>query len=161
MRRFEVTGEDMRQAVEAIAACLNQYDLAKVEHILLDEANGRANIRTLTAVFYDGGPELYEPFLKILESSKAVNEALGSESHVITKLKNSLSFESNDAHARVNLIKMLQAIYKCHENPKLLISQHALTSLVEEVSMNDKSSEIVKEIAKKLLRAFEVQKASP
>ena len=48
-----------------------------------------------------------------------------------------------------------------HENPKLLISQHALTSLVEEVSMNDKSSEIVKEIAKKLLRAFEVQKASP
>jgi len=148
------------KCLEAIAACLNQYDLAKVEPILLDKANNRANISTLTAVFYDGGPELYESFLKILESSNAVNEALGSESHVITKLKK-IGEESNDAHARVNLIKMLQAIYKCHGNPKQLISQHALTSLVEEVSMNDKSSEIVKEIAKKLLRAFEIQKASP
>ena len=38
------------KCLEAIAACLNQYDLAKVEVILLDKANNGANIRTLIEV---------------------------------------------------------------------------------------------------------------
>jgi len=37
---------------------------------------------------------------------------------------------------------------------------HALTSLVEEVSMNT-TNDTVKGISMKLLKAFEVQKASP
>ena len=56
--------------MDAIAACLqNQEDSRKVELILLDGDNRGQNISTLTNVFDRGGPELYEPFLKILDCS--------------------------------------------------------------------------------------------
>ena len=143
----------LQQAVSCPKTCV--YDL-----YTYSQSDCNLCIKTLIwKVFSEGDVDLYESFHKILLSSKAVNIALGDDLQVIMKIKTGLTDESSDAAARLKLIEMLRDIYECHRNPKQLISQHALITLLQDV-LDDEVSGIVT-MAKKLLRAFDVQKNSP
>jgi len=88
-------------------------------------------------------------FRKILTWAP-INQAFGRSDIFIKELHNRLQRHSNSNNIRINLLKILAMIIVAHKSPKTLITKNELLNLLIKLA-DDKSSVIVKDLAKKLV----------
>lgn len=147
-------------ALDSIAVCLAlDNDNRKVEQALLKKDAVQKLVK-----FFQCCPEQYfvhilEPFLKIITKSSRINTTLavnGLTPLLITRL------DHQDAIARLNLLKLIKAVYEHHPRPKQLIVENdlpqKLQNLIEERRDGQRSGGqvLVKQMATSLLKALHI-----
>ncbi|CAN8269387.1 unnamed protein product [Cochlearia groenlandica] len=148
-------------ALDSIAVCLAQDNdnNHKVEQALLKNDA----IQKLVS-FFQSCPEIHfvhilEPFLKIITKSSRINKTLavnGLTPLLISRL------DHQDAIARLNLLKLIKAVYEHHPKPKQLIVENdlpkKLQNLIEERRDGQRSGGqvLVKQMATSLLKALHI-----
>ncbi|KAL3504016.1 hypothetical protein ACH5RR_033857 [Cinchona calisaya] len=147
-------------ALDSIAVCLaHDNDSRKVEQTLLKKDAVQKLVK-----FFENCPEqhflhILEPFLKIITKSSRINTTLavnGLTPLLISRL------DHQDAIARLNLLKLIKAVYEHHPRPKQLIVEndlpHKLQNLIEERRDGQSSGGqvLVKQMATSLLKALHI-----
>ncbi|KAJ7982314.1 Protein kinase [Quillaja saponaria] len=147
-------------ALDSIAVCLaHDNDNRKVEQALLKKDAVQKLVK-----FFQCCPEQYfvhilEPFLKIITKSSRINTILavnGLTPLLIARL------DHQDAIARLNLLKLIKAVYEHHPRPKQLIVENdlpqKLQNLIEERRDGQSSGGqvLVKQMATILLKALHI-----
>ncbi|KAL9229944.1 hypothetical protein vseg_005355 [Gypsophila vaccaria] len=149
-------------ALDSIAVCLaHDNDNRKVEQALLKKDAVHKLVK-----FFQNCPEqhfvhILEPFLKIITKSPRINTTLavnGLTPLLIAKL------DHQDAIARLNLLKLIKAVYEHHPRPKQLIVENdlpqKLQNLIEERRDGQRSGGggqvLVKQMATSLLKALHI-----
>ncbi|TYH86083.1 hypothetical protein ES332_D01G017500v1 [Gossypium tomentosum] len=147
-------------ALDSLAVCLaHDNDNRKVEQALLK----KEAIQKLVT-FFQCCPEqhfvhILEPFLKIITKSSRINTTLavnGLTPLLISRL------DHQDAIARLNLLKLIKAVYEHHPRPKQLIVENdlpqKLKNLIEERRDGQRSGGqvLVKQMATSLLKALHI-----
>ncbi|KAJ6929589.1 MAP3K epsilon protein kinase 1-like [Populus alba x Populus x berolinensis] len=147
-------------ALDSIAVCLaHDNDNRKVEQALLKKDAVQKLVK-----FFQCCPEpqfvhILEPFLKIITKSSRINTTLavnGLTPLLIGKL------DHQDAIARLNLLKLIKAVYEHHPRPKQLIVENdlpqKLQNLIEERRDGQSSGGqvLVKQMATSLLKALHI-----
>ncbi|PSR88327.1 MAP3K epsilon protein kinase [Actinidia chinensis var. chinensis] len=147
-------------ALDSIAVCLaHDNDNRKVEQALLKKDAVQKLVK-----FFQCCPEqhfvhILEPFLKIITKSSRINTILavnGLTPLLISRL------DHQDAIARLNLLKLIKAVYEHHPRPKQLIVENdlpqKLKNLIEERRDGQRSGGqvLVKQMATSLLKALHI-----
>ncbi|KAL7001524.1 MAP3K epsilon protein kinase 1 [Sarracenia purpurea var. burkii] len=147
-------------ALDSIAVCLaHDNDNRKVEQALLKKDAVQKLVK-----FFQCCPEqhfvhILEPFLKIITKSSRINTTLavnGLTPLLISRL------DHQDAIARLNLLKLIKAVYEHHPRPKQLIVENdlpqKLQNLIEERRDGQRSGGqvLVKQMATSLLKALHI-----
>lgn len=147
-------------ALDSIAVCLaHDNDNRKVEQALLKKDAVQKLVK-----FFQCCPEqhfvhILEPFLKIITKSSRINTTLavnGLTPLLIARL------DHRDAIARLNLLKLIKAVYEHHPRPKQLIVENdlpqKLQNLIEERRDGHSSGGqvLVKQMATSLLKALHI-----
>lgn len=147
-------------ALDSLAVCLaHDNDHRKVEQALLKKEAIQKLVK-----FFQNCPEQYfvhilEPFLKIITKSSRINTAMainGLTTLLIARL------DHQDAIARLNLLKLIKAVYEHHPRPKQLIVENdlpqKLQNLIEERRDGQRSGGqvLVKQMATALLKALHI-----
>nr|XP_048319255.1 MAP3K epsilon protein kinase 1-like [Ziziphus jujuba var. spinosa] len=147
-------------ALDSIAVCLaHDNDNRKVEQALLKKDAVQKLVK-----FFQCCPEqhfvhILEPFLKIITKSSRINTTLavnGLTPLLIARL------DHQDAIARLNLLKLIKAVYEHHPRPKQLIVENdlpqKLQDLIEERRDGQRSGGqvLVKQMATSLLKALHI-----
>ncbi|XP_015575815.1 MAP3K epsilon protein kinase 1 isoform X3 [Ricinus communis] len=147
-------------ALDSIAVCLaHDNDSRKVEQALLKKDAVQKLVK-----FFQSCPEqqfvhILEPFLKIITKSSRINTTLavnGLTPLLIARL------DHQDAIARLNLLKLIKAVYEHHPRPKQLIVENdlpqKLQNLIEERRDGQSSGGqvLVKQMATSLLKALHI-----
>ncbi|CAI0443898.1 unnamed protein product [Linum tenue] len=147
-------------ALDSIAVCLaHDNDNRKVEQALLKKDAVHKLVK-----FFQSCPEqqfvhILEPFLKIITKSSRINTTLavnGLTPLLIARL------DHQDAIARLNLLKLIKAVYEHHPRPKQLIVENdlpqKLQNLIEERRDGQSSGGqvLVKQMATSLLKALHI-----
>ncbi|EFH60933.1 predicted protein [Arabidopsis lyrata subsp. lyrata] len=146
-------------ALDSIAVCLAHDIDHKVEQAFLK----KDAIQKLVN-FFQNCPErhfvhILEPFLKIIMKSSSINKTLalnGLTPLLISRL------DHQDAIARLNLLKLIKAVYEKHPKPKQLIVENdlpqKLQNLIEERRHGQRSGGqvLVKQMATSLLKALHI-----
>ncbi|XP_059445336.1 MAP3K epsilon protein kinase 1-like isoform X2 [Corylus avellana] len=147
-------------ALDSIAVCLaHDNDNQKVEQSLLKKDAVQKLVK-----FFQCCPEqhfvhILEPFLKIITKSSRINTTLavtGLTPLLIARL------DHQDAIARLNLLKLIKAVYEHHPRPKQLIVENdlpqKLQNLIEERRDGQRSGGqvLVKQMATSLLKALHI-----
>uniref|UniRef100_A0A7N0UKQ6 Uncharacterized protein n=1 Tax=Kalanchoe fedtschenkoi TaxID=63787 RepID=A0A7N0UKQ6_KALFE len=147
-------------ALDSIAICLaHDNDNRKVEQALLKKEAVQKLVK-----FFQCCPEqhfvhILEPFLKIITKSSRINTTLavnGLTPLLIARL------DHQDAIARLNLLKLIKAVYEHHPRPKQLIVENdlpqKLQNLIEERRDGQRSGGqvLVKQMATSLLKALHI-----
>ncbi|XP_027179059.1 MAP3K epsilon protein kinase 1-like isoform X2 [Coffea eugenioides] len=147
-------------ALDSIAVCLaHDNDSKKVEQALLKKDAVQKLVK-----FFENCPEqhflhILEPFLKIITKSSRINTTLAVNG--LTPLL-ILRLHHQDAIARLNLLKLIKAVYEHHPRPKQLIVENDLPSklqnLIEERRDGQSSGGqvLVKQMATSLLKALHI-----
>ncbi|XP_044488879.1 MAP3K epsilon protein kinase 1-like isoform X2 [Mangifera indica] len=147
-------------ALDSIAVCLaHDNDNRKVEQALLKKDAVQKLVK-----FFQSCPEphfvhILEPFLKIITKSPRINTTLavnGLTPLLIARL------DHQDAITRLNLLKLIKAVYEHHPRPKQLIVENdlpqKLQNLIEERRDGQRSGGqvLVKQMATSLLKALHI-----
>ncbi|KAF8015366.1 hypothetical protein BT93_H1004 [Corymbia citriodora subsp. variegata] len=145
-------------ALDSIAVCLaHDNDGRKVEQALLKKEAVQKLVK-----FFQSCPEqhfvhILEPFLKIITKSSRINTTLavnGLTPLLIARL------DHQDAIARLNLLKLIKAVYEHHPRPKQLIVENnlpqKLQNLIEERRDGQRGQVLVKQMATSLLKALHI-----
>ncbi|KAG6718191.1 hypothetical protein I3842_04G138100 [Carya illinoinensis] len=147
-------------ALDSIAVSLaHDNDNRKVEQALLKKDAIQKLVK-----FFQCCPEqhfvhILEPFLKIITKSSRINTTLavnGLTPLLIARL------DHQDAIARLNLLKLIKAVYEHHPRPKQLIVENdlpqKLQNLIEERRDGQRSGGqvLVKQMATSLLKALHI-----
>ncbi|KAF3957686.1 hypothetical protein CMV_017326 [Castanea mollissima] len=147
-------------ALDSIAVCLAlDNDNKKVEQALLKKDAVQKLVK-----FFQRCPEqhfvhILEPFLKMITKSSRINTTLavnGLTPLLIARL------DHQDAIARLNLLKLIKAVYEHHPRPKQLIVENdlpqKLQNLIEERRDGQSSGGqvLVKQMATSLLKALHI-----
>ncbi|KAG9453114.1 hypothetical protein H6P81_006018 [Aristolochia fimbriata] len=147
-------------ALDSLAVCLaHDNDHKKVEQTLLKKEAVQKLVK-----FFQCCPEQYfvnilEPFLKIITKSSRINQTLavnGLTPLLVARL------DHQDAIARLNLLKLIKAVYEHHPRPKQLIVENdlpqKLQNLIEERRDGQRSGGqvLVKQMATALLKALHI-----
>nr|GMC75635.1 MAP3K epsilon protein kinase 1-like [Ipomoea batatas] len=147
-------------ALDSIAVCLaHDNDSRKLEQALLKKDAIQKLVK-----FFQCCPEqhflhILEPFLKIITKSSRINTTLavnGLTPLLISRL------DHQDAIARLNLLKLIKAVYEHHPRPKQLIVENdlpqKLQNLIEERRDGQSSGGqvLVKQMATSLLKALHI-----
>uniref|UniRef100_A0A5B7A969 non-specific serine/threonine protein kinase n=1 Tax=Davidia involucrata TaxID=16924 RepID=A0A5B7A969_DAVIN len=147
-------------ALDSIAVCLaHDNDNRKVEQALLKKEAVQKLVK-----FFQCCPEqhfmhILEPFLKIITKSSRINTTLavnGLTPLLISRL------DHQDAITRLNLLKLIKAVYEHHPRPKQLIVENdlpqKLQNLIEERRDGQRSGGqvLVKQMATSLLKALHI-----
>ncbi|KAL4638263.1 hypothetical protein ACB092_03G134800 [Castanea dentata] len=147
-------------ALDSIAVCLAlDNDNKKVEQALLKKDAVQNLVK-----FFQRCPEqhfvhILEPFLKMITKSSRINTTLavnGLTPLLIARL------DHQDAIARLNLLKLIKAVYEHHPRPKQLIVENdlpqKLQNLIEERRDGQSSGGqvLVKQMATSLLKALHI-----
>ncbi|XP_020577946.1 MAP3K epsilon protein kinase 1-like [Phalaenopsis equestris] len=147
-------------ALDSLAVCLaHDNDHKKVEQALLRKEAIQKLVK-----FFRNCPEQYfinilEPFLKIITKSARINTAMATNG-LATLLISRL--DHHDAIARLNLLKLIKAVYEHHPRPKQLIVENdlpqKLQNLIEERRNGQRSGGqvLVKQMATALVKALHI-----
>ncbi|XP_030526633.1 MAP3K epsilon protein kinase 1-like isoform X1 [Rhodamnia argentea] len=147
-------------ALDSIAVCLaHDNDSRRVEQALLKKEAVQKLVK-----FFQSCPEqhfvhILEPFLKIITKSSRINTTLavnGLTPLLVARL------DHQDAIARLNLLKLIKAVYEHHPRPKQLIVENnlplKLQNLIEERRDGQSSGGqvLVKQMGTSLLKALHI-----
>ncbi|CAI8617214.1 unnamed protein product [Vicia faba] len=142
-------------ALDSIAVCLaHDNDHKKVEQALLKKDAVQKLVK-----FFQSCPEqhfvhILEPFLKIITKSARINTTLavnGLTPLLIAKL------DHQDAIARLNLLRLIKAVYEHHPQPKKLIVENDLPEKLQNLIGERRDGQVlVKQMATSLLKALHI-----
>ncbi|KAL2591699.1 hypothetical protein AAZX31_12G026300 [Glycine max] len=142
-------------ALDSIAVCLaHDNDNRKVEQALLKKDAVQKLVK-----FFQGCPEqhfvhILEPFLKIITKSARINTTLavnGLTPLLIARL------DHQDAIARLNLLRLIKAVYEHHPQPKKLIVENDLPEKLQNLIGERRDGQVlVKQMATSLLKALHI-----
>ncbi|XP_019454258.1 PREDICTED: MAP3K epsilon protein kinase 1-like [Lupinus angustifolius] len=142
-------------ALDSIAICLaHDNDNKKVEQALL-----KKDAVQKLVMFFQCCPEqhfvhILEPFLKIITKSARINTTLavnGLTPLLIARL------DHQDAIARLNLLRLIKAVYEHHPQPKKLIVENELPEKLQNLIGERKDGQVlVKQMATSLLKALHI-----
>ncbi|OVA12108.1 Armadillo [Macleaya cordata] len=147
-------------ALDSLAVCLaHDNDNKKVEQALLKKEAVQKLVK-----FFQGCPEqqfvhILEPFLKIITKSSRINTTLavnGLTPLLIARL------DHQDAIARLNLLKLIKAVYEHHPRPKQLIVENDLPQKLQNLIEERRDGQsyggqvLVKQMATALLKALHI-----
>ncbi|XP_019461926.1 PREDICTED: MAP3K epsilon protein kinase 1-like isoform X2 [Lupinus angustifolius] len=142
-------------ALDSIAVCIaHDNDNRKVEQALLKKDAVQKLVK-----FFQFCPEQYfvhilEPFWKIITKSARINTALainGLTPLLIARLNH------QDAIARLNLLKLIKAVYEHHPQPKKLIVENDLPQKLQNLIGERRDGQVlVKQMATSLLKALHI-----
>ncbi|KEH30575.1 MAP kinase kinase kinase [Medicago truncatula] len=142
-------------ALDSIAVCLaHDNDNRKVEQALL-----KKDAVQKLVIFFQSCPEAHfvhilEPFLKIITKSARINTTLavnGLTPLLIAKL------DHQDAIARLNLLRLIKAVYEHHPQPKKLIVENDLPEKLQNLIGERRDGQVlVKQMATSLLKALHI-----
>ncbi|XP_022882172.1 MAP3K epsilon protein kinase 1-like isoform X1 [Olea europaea var. sylvestris] len=147
-------------ALDSIAVCLAHDN----ENKKVEQALSKKDAVQKLVKFFQCCPEqhflhMLEPFLKIITKSSRINTTLavnGLTPLLISRL------DHPDAIARLNLLKLIKAVYEHHPRPKQLIVENdlpqKLQNLIEERRDGQSSGGqvLVKQMATSLLKALHI-----
>lgn len=145
-------------ALDSLAVCLAlDNEQRKVEQALLKTEA----IHKLVTFFQNCGEQSFvhilEPFLKIITKSSRINVNLATSG--LTPLLVA-RLDHQDAIARLNLLKLIKAVYEHHPRPKQLIVEHDLQQKLQRLIEERRDGEhlggqvLVKQMASSLLKAL-------
>lgn len=152
-------------ALDSIANCLSHdNDNKKVEQALLKKDAVQKLVKFFQCCPEQHFAHILEPFLKIITKSSRINTTLavnGLTPLLIARL------DHQDAIARLNLLKLIKAVYEHHPRPKQLIVENdlpqKLQNLIEERRDGQSSGGqrsggqvLVKQMATSLLKALHI-----
>lgn len=147
-------------ALDSLAVCLaHDNDHRKVEQALLKKEAVQKLVTFFERCSEQSFVHILEPFLKIITKSARINTTLavnGLTPLLVGRL------DHQDAIARLNLLKLIKAVYEHHPRPKQLIVENALPlklqSLIEERRDGERSGGqvLVKQMATALLKALHI-----
>ncbi|KAI4384131.1 hypothetical protein MLD38_009896 [Melastoma candidum] len=147
-------------ALDSIAVCLaHDNDNRKVEQALLKKEAVQKLVKFFQCCPEQHFAHILEPFLKIITKSARINTTLavnGLTPLLIARL------DHQDAIARLNLLKLIKAVYEHHPRPKQLIVENnlpqKLQNLIEERRDGQSSGGqvLVKQMATSLLKALHI-----
>ncbi|KAL5553000.1 hypothetical protein UlMin_040401 [Ulmus minor] len=147
-------------ALDSIAVCLaHDNDNRKVEQALLKKDAVQKLVKFFMECPEQHFVHILEPFLKIITKSSRINTTLavnGLTPLLIARL------DHQDAIARLNLLKLIKAVYEHHPRPKQLIVENdlpqKLQNLIEERRDGQRSGGqvLVKQMATSLLKALHI-----
>ncbi|KAI4385817.1 hypothetical protein MLD38_003810 [Melastoma candidum] len=147
-------------ALDSIAVCLaHDNDHRKVEQALLKKEVVQKLVKFFQCCPEQHFAHILEPFLKIITKSARINTTLavnGLTPLLIARL------DHQDAIARLNLLKLIKAVYEHHPRPKQLIVENnlpqKLQNLIEERRDGQSSGGqvLVKQMATSLLKALHI-----
>ncbi|KAF9678659.1 hypothetical protein SADUNF_Sadunf07G0057900 [Salix dunnii] len=147
-------------ALDSIAVCLaHDNDNHKVEQALLKKDAVQKLVKFFQCCPKQQFVHVLEPFLKIITKSSRINTTLavnGLTPLLIARL------DHQDAIARLNLLKLIKAVYEHHPRPKQLIMENdlpqKLLNLIEERRDGQSSGGqvLVKQMATSLLKALHI-----
>ncbi|KAK7264110.1 hypothetical protein RJT34_31714 [Clitoria ternatea] len=142
-------------ALDSIAVCLaHDNDNRKVEQALLKKDAVQKLVK-----FFQCCPEqhfvhILEPFLKIITKSARINTTLavnGLTPLLIARLNH------QDAIARLNLLRLIKAVYEHHPQPKKLIVENDLPEKLQNLIGERRDGQVlVKQMATSLLKALHI-----
>ncbi|KAK7312226.1 hypothetical protein VNO77_35940 [Canavalia gladiata] len=142
-------------ALDSIAVCLaHDNDNRKVEQALLKKDAVQRLVK-----FFQCCPEqhfvhILEPFLKIITKSPRINTTLavnGLTPLLIARL------DHQDAIARLNLLRLIKAVYEHHPQPKKLIVENDLPEKLQNLIGERRDGQVlVKQMATSLLKALHI-----
>ncbi|RDY10347.1 MAP3K epsilon protein kinase 1, partial [Mucuna pruriens] len=142
-------------ALDSIAVCLaHDNDNRKVEQALLKKDAVQKLVK-----FFQCCPEqhfvhILEPFLKIITKSARINTTLavnGLTPLLIARL------DHQDAIARLNLLRLIKAVYEHHPQPKKLIVENDLPEKLQNLIGERRDGQVlVKQMATSLLKALHI-----
>ncbi|XP_013610864.1 MAP3K epsilon protein kinase 1 isoform X1 [Brassica napus] len=146
-------------ALDSLAVCLAHDNDSnhKVEQALLKKDAVQKLVR-----FFKSCPErhfvhILEPFLKIITKSYRINKTLavnGLTSLLVSRL------DHQDAIVRLNLLKLIKAVYEHHPKPKQLIVENDLPQKLQNLIGERRAGQssggqvLVKQMATSLLKAL-------
>ncbi|XP_048592234.1 MAP3K epsilon protein kinase 1-like isoform X2 [Brassica napus] len=146
-------------ALDSLAVCLAHDNDSnhKVEQALLKKDAVQKLVR-----FFKSCPErhfvhILEPFLKIITKSYRINKTLavnGLTSLLVSRL------DHQDAIVRLNLLKLIRAVYEHHPKPKQLIVENNLPQKLQNLIGERRAGQssggqvLVKQMATSLLKAL-------
>lgn len=147
-------------ALDSLAVCLaHDNDHRKVEQALLKKEAVQKLVTFFRCCSEQSFVHILEPFLKIITKSARINTTLavnGLTPLLVARL------DHQDAIARLNLLKLIKAVYEQHPRPKQLIVENdlplKLQSLIEERRDGERSGGqvLVKQMATALLKALHI-----
>ncbi|KAG6553054.1 hypothetical protein Mapa_005391 [Marchantia paleacea] len=147
-------------ALDSLAVCLaHDNEQRKVETALLKKEAVQKLVTFFQNCSEPSFVDILEPFLKIITKSVRLNTALavsGLTPLLVGKL------DHKEAIARLNLLKLIKAVYEHHPRPKQLIVEHdlpmKLRKLIEERRDGERSGGqvLVKQMATALLKALHI-----
>lgn len=147
-------------ALDSLAVCLaHDNDHRKVEQALLKKEAVQKLVTFFQCCSEQSFVHILEPFLKIITKSARINTTLavnGLTPLLVARL------DHQDAIARLNLLKLIKAVYEHHPRPKQLIVENdlplKLQSLIEERRDGERSGGqvLVKQMATALLKALHI-----
>ncbi|XP_011621140.1 MAP3K epsilon protein kinase 1 isoform X1 [Amborella trichopoda] len=147
-------------ALDSLAVCLaHDNDHKKVEQALLKKEAVQKLVKFFQCCPEPSFVHILEPFLKVITKSSRINTTLavnGLTPLLIARL------DHQDAIARLNLLKLIKAVYEHHPRPKQLIVENdlpqKLQNLIEERRDGERSGGqvLVKQMATALLKALHI-----
>ncbi|KAK4423244.1 MAP3K epsilon protein kinase [Sesamum alatum] len=147
-------------ALDSLAVCLaHDNENRKVEQALLKKDAVQKLVKFFQRCSERHFLHILEPFLKIITKSSRINTTLavnGLTPLLISRL------DHPDAIARLNLLKLIKAVYEHHPRPKQLIVENdlpqKLQNLIEERRDGQSSGGqvLVKQMATSLLKALHI-----
>eukprot|EP00897_Mesotaenium_endlicherianum_P006554 jgi/Mesen1/5927/ME000301S05058 len=148
-------------ALDSLATCLAQdTEQRRVEHRLLKRDALDALVAFFRAASGPSFAHILEPYLKMITRSVRLNSALavsGLTPLLVSRL------DHKDAIARLNLLKMIKAVYEHHPRPKQLIADHDLPRKLQQMMDDHREGGersggqvLVKQMASSLLKGLHI-----
>ena len=137
-------------AVDSLSSWLVD-ESKKVESVLCETQNAAALVGALNAVknplMFD---KLLEPLLRMVMTSVKLNRTLSSKTDFIAAVVSRL--DAPKAQARVQLLKILLALFDHHKHPQRMVEEYKLTEVLERLA--EDPSLVVREMRLMLTSAF-------
>lgn len=121
----------------------------------------KKNLTRLIQIFNELSPRQFitilAPLLKMLTIATKVNKALGKSKFVDTVVNTLKDYHNHpDAVVRLNLLKIIQLVYKWSDNPKAIAGQKVLYQSIKKMAKGgDKAGILVTTTANELLSSFD------
>eukprot|EP00252_Welwitschia_mirabilis_P016178 TRINITY_DN35731_c0_g1_i1.p1 TRINITY_DN35731_c0_g1~~TRINITY_DN35731_c0_g1_i1.p1 ORF type:complete len:211 (+),score=35.25 TRINITY_DN35731_c0_g1_i1:80-634(+) len=147
-------------ALDSLAVCLaHDNEHRKVELALLKREAVQKLINFFRSCSAQSFVHILEPFLKIITKSTRINTALATNG--LTPLLVA-RLDHQDAIVRLNLLKLIKAVYEHHPRPKQLIVENDLPLKLQTLIQERRDGErlggqvLVKQMATALLKALHI-----
>lgn len=141
----------MSNALDSLSSWLID-DTDRVEKIISNPAQISKIVDAFENAEFNAFANMMEPLLHMITVSVKVNVGMGTSPAFVPKLLHRLTMQIPKAEVRVNLLRILTALYKGHPNPKKMIAEFNLYPAVK--ALTEAKIVLVQKLASQLLVAF-------